>query len=184
MESEGYNQEKVIKECKKGNIASQRQLYRHYYSYAMSICLRYTENKETAEEVLNDSFLKVFKNMKKYDDSYSFKSWLRKIIINTAVDHYRRNLKYIELLLDTTKNFHNCKNKAIDNLMTEDILVLLRNLKTTHRLVFNLYEIEGYSHKEIAALLDITEGTSRSYLKRAKEKLRILYKHYFNDTYE
>jgi len=184
LELEGYNQEKIIKECKRGNIASQRQLYMHYYSYAMSICLRYTNNKETSEEVLNDSFLKVFQNLKKYDPSYSFKSWLRKIIINTAIDHYRKNSKYPELIDYHTQRFHNCKNKAVDNLMTEDILTLLRNVPATHRVVFNLYEMEGYSHKEIAALLGITDGTSRSYLKRAKEKLRILYKNYFSDAHE
>lgn len=180
MRSEKYNQKKIIKECKKGKIAAQHLLYMHYYSYAMSICLRYSKTREIAEEILNDSFLKVFKNIKKYNSDYPFKSWLRRIIINTAIDHYRtaesKPLKYKNINMEV---INQTKNKALDNLQIDDILYLLRKLSDTHRIIFNLYEMEGYTHKEIAEMLNITEGTSRSYLKRAKEKLRTLYTKYF-----
>ncbi|MFO7891738.1 MAG: RNA polymerase sigma factor [bacterium] len=179
MSLENYKQEEIIKGCKRGKIESQQKLYMHYYGYAMSICLRYSKNKETAEEVLNDSFLKVFTKIKKYDIAYSFKSWLRKIIINTAIDHYRENSKSAGSIDINTQKLHNCTNKAVENLELEDMLTLLRKLSDIHRMVFNLYEMEGYSHKEIAGLLGVAEGTSRSYLKRAKQKLRDLYNNYF-----
>jgi len=176
---EEYNQEKIINGCKRGKIAFQHKLYMHYYSYAMSICLRYSNTKETAEEVLNDSFLKVFKKIKKYDPTFPFRSWLRRIIINTAIDYYRKKSRYMEVIDINKEKVNNCKNKAVDNLEAEDIMKLLRKLSDTYRVVFNLYEIEGYNHKEIAEYLGITEGTSRSYLKRAKERLRELYNTYF-----
>jgi RNA polymerase sigma factor (sigma-70 family) len=179
LHSEKYNQGKVIKECKRGKISSQHLLYMHYYSYAMSICLRYTKTRETAEEILNDSFFKVFTHIKKYNANYPFKSWLRKIIINTAIDYYRKQLRQTEYKDINMEKVIQCQNKALDNLETEDILNLLRNLSHTHRIVFNLYEMEGYHHQEIAKVLGITEGTSRSYLKRAKEQLRTLYNKYF-----
>lgn len=180
MRSEEYNQQKIIKECKKGKISAQHLLYRHYYSYAMSICLRYAKTRETAEEILNDSFLKVFRHIKKYNSDYPFTSWLRKIIINTAIDYYRKQLNKEEYYHSNLEKIIQCQNKAIENLETDDILYLLRKLSHTHRMVFNLYEMEGYNHKEIAEIIGTTEGTSRSYLKRAKEQLRSLYYTYFS----
>ena len=153
----------------------------HYYSYAMSICLRYARTRETAEEILNDSFLKVFKSIKKYNSDYPFKSWLRRIIINTAIDHYRTTQsKQPEYKNINMEIINQTKNKALDNLEIEDILHLLGKLSDTQRVVFNLYEMEGYHHKEIAEILSITEVNSRTYLKRAKEALRILYNQYFS----
>lgn len=179
MSLDYYKQEKIIKECKRGKIASQRKLYMHYYRYAMSICLRYSNSRETAEEVLNDSFFKVFTKIKSYKSDYPFKTWLRRIIINTAIDYYRKKPEFNEPFDINSKNIGNCDNKALENLAVEDILWLLRKLSDSHRMVFNLYEMEGYSHKEIAEFLGIAEGTSRSYLKRAKQELRKLYYNYF-----
>lgn len=150
----------------------------------MSICLRYTNTKEAAEEVLNDSFLKVFKKIRKYNSSLSFRPWLRRIIINTAIDHYRKNRQYSELTETFETELNEYGNKALEDLETEDILKLLRKLPQKQRITFNLYEIEGYRHREIAEYLGVTEATSRSYLKRAKKNLRELYNKYFNPDHE
>ncbi|OFY17658.1 MAG: RNA polymerase subunit sigma-70 [Bacteroidetes bacterium GWF2_33_38] len=168
-------EERLIDECKKGNIKHQELLYKHFYAYAMSICLSYSGAREIAEEILNDSFLKVFNNIKNYKHEVPFKHWLRRIVVNTSIDYYRANSKH-NLLVDISEIEHSDFNQEIlENLSVEDIMMLIRELPDQYRMVFNLYEIEGYKHNEIAEMMKITEATSRSYLKRAKEKLRQLY---------
>jgi RNA polymerase sigma-70 factor (ECF subfamily) len=134
--------------------------------------------------MLNDSFLKVFRNLKKYDEKLPFRAWFRKIIVNTAIDYYRKNARLLPTLeIEEAENYSFDIN-LIDNLNYEAIKKLLDELPELHRLVFNLYEIEGFTHQEIAGKLDLTESTSRSYLTRAKKKLRILVEKYFETEYE
>ncbi len=153
-------------------------LYRQYYSFAMSVCLRYAPNSEDAREILNDGFLKVFDNIQEFDEDKPFKSWFRRILINTALDHYRANKKYrMQISFDSeeiqitdgqylTEDFH---------LEADEILHIFQYLPELFRVIFNLYEVEGYSHQEIAGMLDIAPGTSRSHLSRAKKMLRKIY---------
>jgi RNA polymerase sigma-70 factor (ECF subfamily) len=176
-------EDKLIDECKKGNIKQQEALYKHFYSYAMTICLSYCGNRESAEEVLNDSFMKVFTNIQNYKHEVPFKHWFRRIVVNTSIDYYRANSKQ-KLLVDITEvDQGNFNNEILENLSVEDIMMLIRELPDQYRMVFNLYEIEGYKHIEIGEMMKITEATSRSYLKRAKVKLRQLYNEHFEEKF-
>lgn len=145
----------------------------------MRICLRYAYTKTDASEILNDSFLKVFKNIKKYDEQRDFMPWLQTIIVNTAIDYYRKNAKYKPTLEIEEAENEVIEAGLVDDLEFNDIKKLLDELPEQYRLVFNLYEIEGYTHKEIGQKLQIDESTSRSYLTRAKKKLRKLVEIHF-----
>lgn len=170
------SEQELISGCKKGKPRYQEALYKHFYAFAMSVCLRYTQQREDALEILNDSFMKVFKNIGQFDTNRPFKTWFRRILINTALDHYRSNRKY-KLYIETSDE---TQETPVDpdffvQLDAEEILSLFREIPDIQRIIFNLYEVEGYSHDEIAGLLDIAPGTSRSHLSRAKKKLESLY---------
>jgi RNA polymerase sigma-70 factor (ECF subfamily) len=165
-----------IQLCIKGDANSQKALYKSFYGYAMSICMRYSINREEATEVLNDGFLKVFTKLNKYDPTRSFKGWLRKIMINTALDNYRHNLKhYYQQDLETSPDVAASGN-VLANMAYEEIVGLVQKLSPAYRTVFNLYVMDGYSHEEIAEMLDISIGTSKSNLFKARENLRMLLK--------
>jgi len=173
----------ILKGCLKNKASAQEKLYKHFYGYAMSVALRYSNSKNESAEILNESFFKVFTRLDKYDFSRSFRAWLRRIVINTSIDYYRANKKYqqsseISAAEEKTYDFD-----IVDRLTAEEILDLLQELPTHYRMVFNLYEIEGYSHKEIGEMMDIPEGTSRSNLTRAKQKLREMVKHLYQKNY-
>lgn len=173
----------LIDDCIKGKLHAQERIYREYYGYGMSICLRYTSSKEEAVEVLNDSFLKVFDKISTYSKEQPFKAWLRRIFVNTSIDNHRKNKKhYYHEDVDTCHE-ESIDTDAIEELSAQDIMKLLLELPENQRITFNLYEIEGYSHKEIADQLGITESTSRSNLTRAKNKLKSLYQKYYSIAY-
>jgi RNA polymerase sigma factor (sigma-70 family) len=171
-----YTEQEIIRGCRKQRRRYQELLYHQFYGFGMSICLRYAYSRDDAMEILNDSFMKVFESIKSFDESKPFKSWFRRILVNTALDHYRANRKYrINMTLDeldpdagpTTD-----ENLALD---AGEILGLFDRIPAIYRITFNLYEVEGYSHEEIAGMLDVSPGTSRSNLSRAKKMLRGLY---------
>ncbi len=173
----------LLKGCIRQKSKAQEKLYKSFYGYAMSIALSYTNNSDEAADILNESFFKVFKNIKKYDTKSLFKSWLRRIVVNTAIDHYRSNKKFqqnIELASAVTQEYD---SSVINQLNAEDILKQLQELPEHYRVTFMLYEIEGYSHEEIGQQLSISESTSRSNLTRAKKKLRELVTNCFTDKY-
>ncbi|WP_298369026.1 RNA polymerase sigma factor [uncultured Lutibacter sp.] len=166
----------ILAECKRGNVLHQEMLYKHFYGYALSICRLYTYSNDEAVSILNDSFLKVFSSIEKkgYNNSIPFKNWLRRVLINTAIDNYRKNSKhYYHSDVDEAESVKADIN-IIEDLTVEDILKLLDQLPEIHRIVFNMFEIQGYSHKEISEKLSIGESTSRVFLTRAKKKLRVL----------
>ncbi len=169
----------IIKNCKSGKLKHQEKLYKHFYSYAMGICLRYAYTKTDASEILNDSFLKVFKSINSFNEELPFKPWLRKIMVNTAIDYYRKNARFSPMLEIEEAENEGFNINAIDTFNYQDIKKILDELPEPYRLIFNLYEIEGYTHKEIAEKTGLNESTSRSYLVRAKKKLRILVEHHF-----
>ena len=162
----------IIENCRKGDRNSQRVLYEHYYGYAMQICLRYTSNKEEAMEVLNDGYLKIFQKIDRYDPDLPFKNWIRRIFTNAAIDHFRKNqkrprftdLEEVGEPVDESVGFVEVSSEV-------DILPILQKLSPRYRIVFNLYVMEEYKHHEIAELLGISVGTSKSNLLRAKHKL-------------
>ncbi len=158
--------------CKQRNRESQRMLYKHHYAYAMSICLRYSKTKEEAREILNDGFMKVFSKIEQYNPETSFLGWLRRIMINTAIDHYRKEVKhYHQVSIESEQPFVTTTS-ALDDLGYQELMSMVQQLTPAYRAVFNLYAIDGYNHKEISQILGISEGTSKSNLSKAREVLK------------
>ncbi len=150
----------------------------------MAICDRYTNNQEDAIEILNDGFLKVFREIHHYKPAYadvvsSFKGWLRKIMVYTAIDHFRKNHKH-QMVTDLDNVVYQVtanEEDAVDKLSYEEIIRAIQDLSPAYRTVFNLFVIEGLSHDEIARKLDISTGTSKSNLSKARKQLqKILFK--------
>src|SRR3569833_33249 len=169
-------EDELIRQCKSGSLKHQELLYKQFYGYAMGVGLRYCIERDDAMEVVNDAFIKVFNSMKSYDTDKPFKAWLRTIIVNTAIDRRRKDLK---LQLNTDLNgaeYLPSQTNATDNLNAQDILNLMRELPAIQLAIFNLYEIDGYNHDEIGMMLNIPASSSRINLSRAKEKLRKMIK--------
>lgn len=163
----------MLEGCLRADQKSQEMLYKHFFGYCMAICLRYTQSRDEALEVLNDGFLKVFKNLDKYNSTKSFKAWLKRIIVNTAIDHYRSSKKhYFHYDIEEAHHLRHPQENADSALHYQDMLEIIKKLPTGFQLTFNLYVFEGFSHKEIAEMLGISEGTSKSNLSRAREMLR------------
>lgn len=162
----------LIKECLAEDRKSQKLLYKEFYGFAMGICLRYANNRYEASEIMNQGFLKVYTHLHKYDISRPFKAWLGRIMINTSIDYYRSNLK-MAYADDLEIAVHISDNTTTDHKVTyNELLAMIQRLPQAYRTVFNLYAIEGYSHEEIGALLNINIGTSKSNLFKAREKLK------------
>ncbi|HEY0897131.1 MAG TPA: sigma-70 family RNA polymerase sigma factor [Sphingobacteriaceae bacterium] len=162
----------LIDGCLKNRLEDQQKLYKHFYSYTMSICLRYAGNKFEAADILNDGFMKAFTHLSKFDGRKPFHLWLRRIMMNTAIDYYRSNLKYRK-----TYDLEEANNVGEDDtvqskLNYEDLLRLVQELPPSYRTVFNLFAIDGYSHEEIATMLNISVGASKSNLFKARQKLQ------------
>lgn len=166
------SERQLIQNCKKGDISSQERLYKHFYGYAMGVGLRYIYNREDALEVVNDSFIKVFNSITTFNSDNSFKPWLRRIIVNTAIDRRRKDLKHLyHADLEEAGQIESSVH-IIEHLTAQDILKLLDQLPEIQRMVFNLYELDGYSHDEVGKTLNIPVSSSRTYLMRAKERLK------------
>lgn len=170
--------------CALNKRESQKIIYNSFYGYAMAICDRYTSNEEDALEILNDGFLKIFKEIHHYSPAYadvvsSFKGWLRKIMVYTAIDHFRKYHKH-KMVIDIDQaglQLSSGGEDAIDKLSYEEIIRGIQDLSPAYRTVLNLFIIEGLSHDEIAAKLDISTGTSKSNLSKARRQLqKILFK--------
>ncbi len=142
----------------------------------MSVTLRYLPSREDALEVLNDSFMKVFQNLEGFDVEKPFKTWFRRILVNSSVDFLRKNTKLtINAEPWVVDNERTIEPEFVKKMHGEEILALFEGLTVQQRLVFNLFEVEGYSHEEIGGMLGLSPGTSRSSLSRAKKTLRELY---------
>ena len=153
-----------------------KQLYQHFHSYALSVCLAHAANRDDALEIMNDGFLKVFRNLGTQRNPDALAGWLRTIMVNTAIDHHRKN-GHLKLNTPLEQARHQSAREYGDEavyagLSADEILKNVQGLPATQRLVFGLYVIEGYSHKEIAATLGIAESTSRAYLSDANARLR------------
>jgi RNA polymerase sigma factor (sigma-70 family) len=166
------NLNQIIEGCREWKHGSQEALYREFFGYAMSISLRYAPNREEAIEILNDSFLKVFQHIDTFDIQRSFKSWLAKIVVNTAIDFLRSKSKIS--FVDNIEQIYDLgmEDKTLDHISYNELLKYVQTLPPAYRTVFNLYVMEGYHHQEIAALLSISEGTSKSNLFKAKKILK------------
>ncbi len=162
----------IIEGCRRGEERSQMELYRQYYSYGMGICLRYARKRELAVEMLNDGFLKVFTKIGQYNSNQAFKPWLRKILVNAAIDHYRKYSRDKEEEPPIIRPTGTSYNEALDNLAFEDLLEIMEVLPPAYRMVFNLYVVEGHTHAEIAKQLNISVGSSKSNLAKARLKIK------------
>lgn len=165
------NLEELIKGCRRQHLASQSTLYRMYEEQFFVLSLKYCRNEEEAQDNLQDAFLEIFRNIKKYKGKGSFEGWMKRIVINKAIDRYKKEI--LKRPLET--NIPSEEPVEIDdplNIPLEQILRCIQNLPTQYRLVFNLYIMDDYSHKEIAQMLSISIGTSKSNLHRAKVILK------------
>jgi RNA polymerase sigma factor (sigma-70 family) len=162
----------VLKGCCRGDLKAQEDLCKQYYGYVMSIALRFSSCHDNALEIANDSFLKIFRKIGSYQIDKEFKPWVRKIVVNTAIDFYRKDKKNsVEISIEAAHN-EPVDESVMDNLNAEEIVKLINSLPVNYRYTFSLFEIEGYSHDEIARQLGITASMSRTNLTRAKEMLR------------
>lgn len=166
---------KIIQGCRKRQRDSQKELYKMFYAYGMSITLRYADSRDEAAAILNDAFMKLFSNIGKYDTQRPFKPWLRRIIINTAVNHFHKHKSsWQREELESAESEMARKETIISGISYQEIIDLIQQLSPAYRTVFNLYVIEGFTHKEIAGMLEIAEGTSKSNLAKAKKNLQTI----------
>ncbi|SEJ57671.1 RNA polymerase sigma-70 factor, ECF subfamily [Dyadobacter sp. SG02] len=163
----------VIAACIAGNSQAQHILFKKYFGYAKSICLRYTYSPEEAEEVLNEGFFKVFNNLEKYDPEQPFKAWLRTVMVNNAISYFRRNKKHYaaRTAFDEIPE-PGIAEDAVSGITAGEIMQLIHELKPIYKTVFLMYAVDGYSHKEIATMLEINEATVRSQYARARAQLQ------------
>lgn len=193
-----YNEEQIIKGCKRNKKHAQKELFEKYAPGMRGICKRYAHNSDEAKDILQEGFIKIFKEIKKYSGKGSFEGWLKKVMVNTAINHYHKNKKFyrqydpdnenIDASIAEEDNYEQ-ENEEIDKkdinedvidiglilkarFSAEELLETIKILPDEYRMVFNLYFIENYRHKEIAGLLNIAENTSRIRLLRARSMIR------------
>lgn len=166
--------QQIIEGCAKNERKAQQELYNRYSHFLLGVCLRYASDKAEAEDILQDSFLKIFFNIKEYSGTGSFIGWLRKIAVNTAITHYHKHVKFrYHLEIEEYVSGETGVSSFEEDLFTSDELFrVLNELPTGYRMVFNLYAVEGYKHKEIAKMLGIDTNTSKSQYSRAKAVIR------------
>ncbi|HLP11999.1 MAG TPA: RNA polymerase sigma factor [Flavobacteriales bacterium] len=164
--------EELIEGCKARNPLSQKQLYEKYSRKMMGVCMRYMNNRDEAEDVLQDGFVKVFEKIGSFQSQGSFEGWIRRIFVNTALDSIRRNKEH-NLLADIDQVGYALDSgyNVESTLNAEELLNILNNIPTGYKVVFNMFVIEGYSHKEIAEELGVSESTSKTQFLRAKAYL-------------
>jgi RNA polymerase sigma factor (sigma-70 family) len=163
-----------IEACVAKERWAQKQLYVENYSVLMGVCLRYSSSQDDAMDILHESFIKILNNIHRYQPGTSLIAWMRRIVVNTAIDYYRMQTRRRTDDLETAYDIQTHDPDALSKLTVQEIIKCIQQLSPAYRSVFNLYVIEGYSHKEVADLLDITESTSRSNLVKARVKLKEL----------
>ncbi len=165
-------QKELIEGCIKGDRVAQKRLYDTYAGKMYLICLRYTKSQQEAEDVLQESFIKILKNINSYRGESKLEYWIRRIVVNTALNSQRKKLYMYPMVdIEEMKNNYDV-SKSISNFNMEELLKMIRELPTGCQTVFNLFAIEGYSHREIAGMLGISEGTSKSQFSRARKLLQ------------
>jgi RNA polymerase sigma-70 factor (ECF subfamily) len=163
---------KTIEGCIAGKPLAQKELFDYYASYAKNICLRYSANDEEAEEMVSDGFVKVFNNINRYDTKQVFDAWFRTIMVNAAIDYFRKHHARVEFTdLNQAKEVEN-DEKHLELLTVDEIMEFVQKLTPVYRTVFSLSVIDGYSHTEIASLLGVTESAVRANLVKARAKLQ------------
>lgn len=179
--------EELIAGCKIGDRKAQRRVFELFYGKMKAVCMRYTRNVELAEDLVQDGFIKVFSSIERFDGKGSFEGWIRRIIVNLAIDHFRKQ-KHDFLLLNENQeldDFLEPEEDEVDDtpaydFKPEDIMAAMQQLTPAYRTIFNLYVFENMTHKDIAEALSINVGTSKSNLAKARRNLKqILLKDYY-----
>ena len=174
----------LIHGCLEGDRRMQTEMYLRFSPRMYAVCLRYAGNAEEAEDILQEGFIKVFKKLDSFRKEGSFEGWVRRIFVNTAIEHFRRK-RYLQPVTEKEENTIEGKYfSVLDELAEKDILALVQELSPGYRTVFNLYVVEGYTHKEIADMMEISEGTSKSQLSRAKVILQDMVKKFIDQQRE
>ncbi len=173
-ESVRENEKALVKGCIKGNRKVQEQLYRTYASKMYPICLSYANRKEEGMDILQEGFIKVFRQIKHFQFQGSLEGWIRRIIVHTAIDHFRKYKNERDAMApEFIEVVDEGSGGAVENMALEDLMTCLYRLPEGARMVFNLYAVEGYNHREIAEMLGISEGTSKSQYSRAKSLMKM-----------
>lgn len=172
VDNQNITESDLIQGSIDGNRRMQELLYKTYSPKMYGVCLRYSGNADDAQDILQEGFVKVFRNLSRFRKEGSFEGWIRRIFVNTAIEHYRRKVNMYPVT-ETQENTVEDKDwSALDRLAMKDLLEMIQELSPGYRTVFNLYVVEGYTHKDIADMLGISEGTSKSQLARAKAILQ------------
>jgi RNA polymerase sigma factor (sigma-70 family) len=163
----------LVTECVKSNPRAQQALFERFAPKMFTVCLRYAKNKEQAEDILQDGFVKVFAKITAFKMEGSLEGWIRRVMVNTALDQIRKNVKSLgEISTDDVAYKLDSNDFIAENLMAEDLMKLIQSMPEGYKVVFNMFAIEGYSHAEIAEQLGVTESTSKSQYSRARAYLR------------
>lgn len=178
-------EEEIVKGCLAGKREYQKKLYQLYAGKMLFVCMRYTKNREEAEDVMQDAFIKVFRSLASFKFQGSFEGWVRRIMVHTAIEYLRKK-KHATVFDDVEDIIHQPESEtdATGKLNEKELLRMIHYLPDGYRTVFNMYVIEGYSHKEIAGMLQISEGTSKSQLSKAKNHLKGLLHKYLDTDIE
>lgn len=168
-----YTLEEIAQKCQGGERRFQEMLYKLTASKMLGICMRYAKDHFEAEDIMQTGFVKIFRKIDAFRGEGSFEGWMRRIMVHTSIEFYRKNLRSLNIVDITETNEHQASESFdMSRLNVKDLMKLIQGLSAGYRVVFNMYAIEGYSHKEIAAELGITEGASKSQLSRARAILR------------
>ncbi len=181
----------IIQGCIDAKRESQKEFYKTFYGFSLAICMRYCNAEEDAIEVVNDGFLKIFRQLHIFDARHSnydasLKGWIKRILINTAIDHFRKNKKnqFLSEITETTMVELETAENAIDKMSCKEILSVVQQLSPVYRTVFCLYVIDGYKHEEIARQLNVSVGTSKSNLSKAKLNIQKMLVEAYPNCYE
>jgi RNA polymerase sigma-70 factor (ECF subfamily) len=169
----------LLKECKRGKSGSQEELYRRFASAMYGLCLQYASCEEDAQDILQEGFIKIFAKLDQVKNPAALPGWIRRVMINTALERYRSQV-VLQRVDEVREEYDEVTvNEALDRITCEELTGLIQTLTPRYRMVFNLYAIEGYAHKEISEELGISIGTSKSNLSRARtilqEKIKTMY---------
>ena len=168
-----YSEEDLINRCLNNEARAQEDFYKRFAPKMYGVCMRFAKNQMEADDILQEGFIKVFTNLKSFRNEGSLEGWVRKTVVNTAINLYKKNLKHQkDTDIEQAEVVQNFEQSSLDKISVQELMDIIRDLPTGYRVVFNLNVIEGYSHKEISQLLEISENTSKSQLSRARQALQ------------
>lgn len=169
--SQKLSELELVAGCQRGEARYQRALYDRYHRLMFGVCLRYTDNRDDAQDIMQEGFIKVFRHIHSFQGKGSFEGWVRRIMVHTSIEHYRRNSRYFMVDINEASEVR-LDEEALHLMSRDELLEMIQHLPPGYRTVFNLYAIEGYAHQEIADMLSISVGTSKSQLSRARRYLQ------------